>query len=152
LAKLVLIGLWACLVTLASSYGATYWKTSHEKAASPETSILELEYKKTKEFNVPKITDGVVQGYIVVKLSYSLNSGTAKELPTAPEAYLLDEAFRLVYSDDSIDFNNLKKYDLQKMTKTLVQNVNVRMNSPIIKDVLIQEFDYVTKSDLKKQL
>jgi hypothetical protein len=152
LAKLVLIGLWACLVTLASSYGATYWKSAHEKTASPESSILDLEYKKTKEFNVPKITDGVVQGYIVVKLSYSLIPGAAKGLPDAPEAYLLDEAFRIVYSDDSIDFSNLKKYDLPKMTKTLVQNVNARMNSPIIKDVLIQEFDYVTKSDLKKQL
>ncbi|WP_158816259.1 hypothetical protein [Methylocapsa sp. S129] len=151
--KLVLVGVWACLMTLASSYGASYWKASQEKAAAAVAQASpNVEYKKTKEFNVPKIADGAIQGYIIAQLSYSVDSSAPKNLATPLEAFLLDEAFRYIYADDSMDFNNMKKYDLQKLTKTLVQNVNTRLNANVVKEVLIQEFNYMTRSDMKKQM
>lgn len=150
--KLVLIGVWACLMTLASSYAATYWKASQEKVAVVEPSSQNVEYKKTKEFTVPKIADGAIQGYIITQLAYSIDAKAPKNLAAPLESFLLDEAFRAIYTDDTIDFNNFKKYDLQKLTKTLVQNVNTRMNASVVKDVLIQEFNYMTRADMKKQM
>jgi flagellar basal body-associated protein FliL len=152
LVKLVIVGLWACLMTLASSYAATYWKAVHGKAANAEQAAQNVEYKKTKEFTVPKIADGGIQGYIIVQLSYSLDSAVQRNVTAPPEAFLLDEAFRYIYDDDSIDFNNLKKYDLPKMTKALMENVNARLNCALVKDVLISEFNYMSRSDVKKQL
>ena len=150
--KLVLIGLWACLMTLASSYGASYWKASQERAASAGQSSQTIEYKKTKEFTVPKISDGAIQGYVIVQLSYSMDAAALKSANAPPEVFLLDEAFRYIYADDTVDFNNLKKYDFQKFAKNMIQNVNARMNGSILKDVLIQEFNYMSKTDMKKQL
>jgi flagellar basal body-associated protein FliL len=150
--KLVLVGVWACLVTLASSYGATAWKANQEKAAAAVQATQSVEYKKTKEFTVPMISEGAIQGYIIAQLTYSVDSNAPKNLAVPLESFLLDEAFRYIYSDDAIDFNNLKKYDLQKLTKVLIQNVNTRLNSAIVKDVLIQEFSYMTRSDMKKQM
>jgi len=149
--KLVLIGLWACLVTLAASYGGSYWKAS-QKAAAADSSTQVIEYKKTKEFTVPKISEGIVQGYIIVQLSYALDPAAVKNSNAPPEVFLLDEAFRYIYADDTLDFNDLKKYDLQKFTKAMIQGVNTRLNSPIIKDILIQEFNYMSKGDMKKQI
>ena len=146
--KLVLIGIWACLMTLASSYAATYWKASQEKVAAAEPSSQNVEYKKTKEFTVPKIADGAIQGYIITQLAYSSTLATFAEnhVTAPPEAFLLDEAFRYIYADDSMDFNNMKKYDLQKLTKTLVQNVNTRLNANVVKDVLISGIQLHVKS------
>jgi hypothetical protein len=152
MAKLVLIGVWACLMTLASSYAATYWKANQAKLASAEQSSKSVEYKKTKEFTVPKIFNGEIQGYIVAQLSYAVDLEVQKTITAPPEAFLLDEAFRYIYNDDSVDFNDLKKYDLQKMTKSLIQSVNVRLNGNLVKDVLIQEFNYMSRLDVKKQL
>ena len=152
MAKLVLVGIWACLMTLASSYAATYWKGLHGKAANAEQAAQSLEYKKTREFTVPKVSDGAIQGYIIVQLSYSVDPVVQKSVSAPPEVFLLDEAFRYVYNDDSIDFSNLKKYDLQKLTKTLIENVNARLNCALVKDVLISEFNYMSKTDVKKQL
>jgi hypothetical protein len=101
---------------------------------------------------VPKISDGTIQGYVIVELSYSLDTGAIKNANAPPEVFLLDEAFRYIYADDTIDFDNMKKYDLQKFTKNLVQSVNARMGGAIVKDVLIQEFNYMTKQDMKKQI
>lgn len=152
MAKLVLIGFWACLMTLASSYAATYWKSTQPKAAAAEQSSPNIEYKKTKEFTVPKLSNGQIQGYIIAQLSYAVDSNIQKTISAPPEAFLLDEAFRYIYNDDSIDFNNLKKYDLQKLTKTLMQSVNTRLNGNLVKDVMIQEFNYMSHLDVKKQL
>jgi hypothetical protein len=149
--KLVLIGFWACLMTLASSYAATYWKSAQGKAASAE-QVQNVEYRKTREFTVPRISDGAIQGYIIAQLSYSIDASVSKNQSAPLDAFLLDEAYRYIYSDDSIDFGTLKKYDFPKFKKTLIQNVNARLDSNLIKDVLIQEFTYMTKSDLKKQL
>jgi hypothetical protein len=152
MAKLVLVGIWACLMTLASSYAATYWKGLHGKAANAELAAASLEYKKTKEFTVPKVADGAIQGYVIVQLSYAVDPAVQKNVAAPPEAFLLDEAFRYIYNDDGIDFNNMKKYNLLKLTKTMTDNVNARLNCALVKDVLISEFNYMSKSDVKKQL
>ena len=152
MAKLVLIGFWACLTTLASSYAATHWKAAQVKAAMAEQATKSIEYKKTKEFTIPKISNGEIQGYIVAQLSYAEDEELAKHVAAPPEAFLVDEAFRYIYNDDSVDFGNLKKYDLQKLTTALKQSVNARLNASLVKDVLIQEFNYMSRSDVKKQM
>lgn len=153
MAKLVLIGLWACLMTLASSYAVTNWKTNQAKAAiiAAKTS-KNVEYRKTKEFTVPKIVGGEIQGYIVVQLSYAVDAELIKTVSTPPEPFLVDEAFRYIYNDDSIDFSDLTKYDLQKFTKALTGIVNKRLNANLVKDVLIAEFNYMSRLEVKKQL
>jgi hypothetical protein len=152
MAKLVLVGFWACLMTLASSYAATYWKAEQSKAANAEQSSKNIEYRKTKEFTVPKISNGEIQGYIVAQLSFAVDAEVEKHVSAPPEAFLLDEAFRYIYNDDSMDFDNLRKYDLQKLTTSLKQSVNARLNANLVKDVLIQEFNYMSRSDIKKQI
>lgn len=150
--KLILVGVWACMMTLASTYAASAWKAAQEKAAAAAPVGPNIEFKKTKEFTVPKIADGAIQGYVIAELSYSLDPAAPKDLAAPIETLLLDEAFRYIYADDSIDFNNMKKYDLPKMTKTLAQNVNARLNGAVVKDVGIQEFNYMTRADMKKQM
>jgi flagellar basal body-associated protein FliL len=151
--KLILVGVWACLMTLASTYAASMWKANQEKAAAAAAQAApNIEYKKTKEFTVPKISDGAIQGYVIAELSYSVDPAAPKELAGPLDTLLLDEAFRYIYADDFVDFNNLKKYDLAKMTKILAQNVNARLNSSVVKDVTIQEFNFMTRSDMKKQM
>jgi hypothetical protein len=150
--KLVLVGFWACVMTLASIYAATNWKASQAKAAIAAQSSKNIDYKKTKEFTVPKIANGEIQGYIVVQLSYAVDAEVLKTVSAPPEPFLVDEAFRYIYDDDSIDFSDLKKYDLQKLTKALIALVNKRLNANLVKDVLIQEFNYMSRMDVKKQL
>jgi hypothetical protein len=150
--KLVLIGVWACVMTLASTYAASTWKAAQAAKAKEGAPAHAIQFLKTREFTVPKIADGAIQGYIITQLTFSVDADVAKTVDAPPEAFLLDEAFRAIYVDDAIDFNNLKKFDLQKFGKNLVATVNARMNAPILKEVLIPEFNYMTKADMKKQL
>ena len=69
-----------------------------------------------------------------------------------PDAFIVDEAFRYVYDDPSIDFDHLETFDLTKMTKALIKNVNARLGADVITDIGIQEFTFLTVAQAKARL
>ena len=96
--------------------------------------------RKTPEINVPRIKDGAIKGYAVILLSYTVDFGALKKAEIAPDSILVDEAFRYVYNDETIDFDHLDRFDFSKMSKALVRAVNERVKSEVLLDVGVQEF------------
>ena len=149
--RIIMIGFWACLTTLAAGYATTHFRAMATHPAVAEATVPK-ELKKTKEFNVPKIRDGVVKGYVVAQLSYVVDNAAAAKAPLPPDAFIVDEAFRYVYDDPSIDFDHLETFDLTKLTKTLIKNVNARLGADVITDIGIQEFTFLTVAQAKARL
>ena len=148
--KIILVGFWACLTTLAAGYAVNHFRES--AAAAPAVPSTPRESKKTKEISVPKIRDGAVKGYIIAQLSYVVDSDAAKKSPVPAEAFVVDEAFRYIYDDQTIDFDHLEAFDLKKMTKALIANVNARMNGSVVVDIGIQELTFLTAAQAKQHL
>jgi hypothetical protein len=148
--KLIATCIWICLVTASAGYAGAMWKFAQAddggKAAKPE----KVEYKKTRPLNVPIIAKGSVAGYVVAQFGYTVVADSAKELSVPPEVFLLDEAFQTLYSDDKLDFHHLEKYDVAGLTKSLVDKVNHRLNKDVLKDVLVEELNFVAKEDIPK--
>ncbi len=149
--KIILVGFWACLTTLAAGYAI-----SHLREANLKPSIAAVaaprESKKTKEINVPKIRSGAVKGYIVAQLSYIVDSAVAKKSPLPPDAFVVDEAFRYLYDDNTIDFDHLDTFDLNKMKKALIKNVNARLSAEVVLDMGIEEFAFLSAAQAKQRL
>jgi hypothetical protein len=149
--KIILVGFWACLTTLAAGYAMSHLR---EAVAKPPVAAAASarESRKTKEINVPKIRDGTVKGYVVAQLSYVVDTAAIKKSPVPPDAFVVDEAFRYLYDDSTIDFDHLDAFDLNKMTKTLIKNVNARLNAEIVVDMGIQEFTFLSSAQAKQHL
>lgn len=148
--KVVLVGLWVIIVALGATYGAAVYlpvQTSSAKAAAVPSG---LQYDKTRVLNIPMIADGVVQGFVAVQFAFTLDGATLKSLKVPPEIYLLDEAFRTIYTDERLDFHHLEKYDLAKLTSHLVEATNAHLGAPLIKEVLIENFSYIDKDGNKR--
>ena len=100
------------------------------------------------------IADGKLQGYIVARFAYTLDfsEGTERRFAVTPEPFLLDEAFRDIYSEPDARLSCIStKVDLTKLTKDLVKNVNTRLAGERVADyVLVEEFNYVSKEDMSK--
>ncbi len=149
--KIILVGFWACLTTLAAGYAMNHIR---EAGAKPQVAAAESprETKKTKEINVPKIRDGVVKGYVVAALSYVVDPAAAKKNPIPPDAFIVDETFRYIYDDNGIDFDHLDTFDLNKMRTTLIKNVNARLGAEVVVDMGIQEFTFLSAAQAKQRL
>ena len=145
-----MMGVWACLVTAGASLGMSYWKEAQQTPPARQDYLEGLVYEKTKVINVPMIAEGSVQGYIVAQLVFTADAKTLRQSPVPPEAFLVDEAFRKIYGDQKLDFKNLVRYDLAQFTQTLRMQVNKRLQSDVVQEVLVQDFNYVSKDQIRR--
>ncbi len=147
--KLLGIGVWACLVTLAASYGAIEWQRYVAGTPSVGGEEHTIEEIRTKAINVPIIADGAVQGYIVAQFVFTVDTKNLTGTSVRPDVYLLDEAFKTIYAGEKVNFRQLKKQDLPSLAKQLGENVNKRLGAPVVQDVLIDQLSYVPKGEAR---
>ena len=124
--KTILAGLWACLVTLGACYAAVSWQAGHAAApeAEPERLYGGLETVRTRMISVPVIRSGAIQGYVMAQFSFTADAATLKRLSLKADVVVLDEAFKAIYSEDVLDFRNMKKQDLGGLVKRIVEGSN----------------------------
>jgi hypothetical protein len=144
--KPFLVGLWALIVALSASYAVAMidvpGKTGGDGAKAPT-----LQLEKTRVLNVPMIAGGAIRGFVVAQFNYTVDATKAKSVSVAPDVFLLDEAFRTIYTDDHLDFMHLEKYDVNGLTKHLVTATNQRLGAEVVRDVLIQDFTFISKEE-----
>ncbi|RYC32361.1 hypothetical protein D3273_08180 [Lichenibacterium minor] len=148
--KLVFAGLWVTAVALGTAYGVALYlpgASDAAKAAAPPPPVLQSQ--KTRVINVPMVIDGALRGFMAAQFVFTEDSNVLKTLQVPPDVYLLDEAFRAIYSDTALDPHHVERYDLQKLTARLVKGTNDRLGAPLIKDVLIENFSYIDKDVTK---
>lgn len=144
--KTFVVGLWVLLVSLGTSF-AVATQGGDGGSSQPAADKPSLQLEKTRVLNVPIIADGAVRGFIVAQFNYTVDAAKAKSVPVSPEAFLLDEAFRTIYTDDHLDFLHLEKYDVGALTSHLVASANQRLGARIVHDVLIQDFTFISKEE-----
>lgn len=147
--RLVLIGMWVCAITLLSAYGTASWLTRSDDGAAEAALWEGLRYEKTQPINVPMIRDGKLNGYTVVQLVYTADSVRLKAMPVPPGLFVADEALKLLYGDDSIDLDHLQRYDLKAFAAAVREKVNVRLESDIIRDVLVEQLSYFARDAMR---
>lgn len=146
--KNVIAGFWVCAVTLGSCYVAVTWVIG--KAPAEEQPHYEgLQYKKLPPLNIPIIAEGAVQGYVVANFVFTADSKTLREISVPPEAFIQDEVFRYVYSDDTLDFKRLSRYNVNGMISNVRERINKRLGAEIVKEILVENFNFVNKEDIR---
>jgi len=149
--RLVLAGLWVCILTAGTSYAVAYWKENGSALSAKDEYLEGLQHLKTRVLSVPMVENGAVQGYIVARFAYTVEAKTMHQLAVPPEPYVVDEAFRRIYADERLDFRKLARYDLSILTAAIKQRVNERMQAEIVQDVLIEDFNYVSREEFQRK-
>lgn len=148
IARLVLLGLWVCAVTLASSYVTATWRA--ETPPRPEVPELEgLDYEETSPVHVPILANGEVQGYVAAQLVFTIDARTLRQMTVKPHAFIQDEVLRTIYSDIKVDFTRLERVDIDALLQGVKARVNARLGADLIRDMLVKDFNYIRKDQLR---
>jgi hypothetical protein len=145
LIKVVLVGAWACFVTLAAGTAMNHFRATPGDVAAPADGKIEA--RKTKEINVPKLKNGVVRGYVIAQLAYSVDSAKLDGKSELVDLALVDEAFKYLFPDENVDVDQIEKFDAKRMTQTILSGVNKRIGVDAVTDVGVQEFVFEQASD-----
>jgi hypothetical protein len=147
----LLAGVWICVVALGTSYGVTKWKLGEVAAQADVKPIKKAgELRKLKSITVPLVTNGQVQGYLVAQLAYMIDADAAKNFDSQPDAFVADEAFRLLYADEKLDYKNLERFDIPRFAAGVKANANARLKADVVVDILVQEFNYIGVEEVRK--
>jgi hypothetical protein len=143
----IIVGIWACVVSLGATYGGVYWRT---QASAPAEAAHEekMDIRKIRPITVPIISDGLLRGYVSAEFNVVGPKADAHSKGLDPETFFMDEAFKIIYSESKIDFTKIKKADLSSLTSQITANVNQRMGHMVVKETLIKNITFVSREDM----
>lgn len=145
--RIAIIGLWICAVAL----GSLYFAVKQNSATAAVTSQAQpLDDGKTEVFSIPIIIDGVVQGYVVTQLIYTLDSGVKASVKVPVASFINDEIFRQFYGHYS-DVKDVQKVKFDEVKQAIIDGVNARFPEPLVKDLLVQQFNYISSKEIRDQ-
>lgn len=146
--RIVIIGLWICAVALGSLYFAVQQNSA--TAAVTSHDAQPLDDGKTEVFSVPIIIDGAVQGYVVTQLIYTIDSAVKASVKTPVSFFINDEIFRQFYGHYS-DVKEVEAVKFEDVKQAIIDGVNARFPEPLVKDLLIQQFNYISSKEIRDQ-
>ncbi len=139
------LSLWIVGATLAAVYfGATLSFNSSHQEPNAEEGPAQMTFKAV---TVPIIANGAMQGYVLAQVTLTMKRGLLKTLPQPPDLAVADAIFKTLYAEEQVDFKNLKKQDLDKLSKAILESVNSRAGKPVAENVFIQELHYLSKQE-----
>lgn len=148
--KLLFAGVWLCGVVFVSSHLAADWRASRlASAGGDETYFAGIVYEKTRPISVPIVRDGAITGYVMAQFVYTIDTEDLRRLGVPPESFVLDETFRRLFADESIDFANLRAFDMKAFLEGLTEDVNARIGAPVIRELLVEEFNFVDPAQIR---
>lgn len=148
--KFVGAAVWICIATLVAVYFS--FQMSGPKPENPENEgapKISVETVKTDVMSVPLIRDGLVGGYFLARLVFTVDSKELKKLTVPPEAIITDEVYSYIYSDPNLDFTKVASLDLDAFRSGMRDSINKKLQQELVRDVLIEQIDYLTKDDIR---
>ena len=148
--KLVLTGVWICVITLASVY------FSMQMAAAPRVDedaarAAALELIKGTQTTIPVIRDGAVKGYFLTRVSFTADAErVAKQVVPIADA-ITDELYTLLVGERMADIENLDRFDVEAFRTKIRDGLNTRFGEPIIDRVLVEQIDYIAKAEVNSK-
>ncbi|HWK67473.1 MAG TPA: hypothetical protein VNS34_21300 [Rhizobiaceae bacterium] len=147
--KFIVAALWLCGVTV----GAIFFSFSQEgqktaAAEAPAPFFGGLDYVKADLISVPLIRNARVDGYVLAQLVYTAEPQELRKLSVPIQNLLADQAYSFIYADPAFD---MAKFDLAGFKTGLRDSINKRVGSQLIHEVLIEQIDYLPKTDIRNK-
>lgn len=146
--KIFAIGLWVCIVALGSSVaGIKVSSQPKEEPAQQETGPA-FDYDRTDVISVPILTDDHVSGYVISQLIYTVDNGVKRQWKVPLGFYINDEVFSIFYGAYS-NARSVERVKFDDVKKQILDGVNKRFPQPIIKDILVEQFNYLPADQVR---
>ncbi len=147
--KLILTGLWVCIVTLGAVYFSV--QMSAPKPPVDEATLLKekSELVKGESINVPVLAGGSVEGYFLTRISFMMDKEKIKGVHLPVSEMMTDELFTLLVGNKMVDLGDTKAFDLKTFRDSIKTTLNKKFGDEYVLDVLVEQLDYLSKDDIR---
>ncbi len=149
--KLILVGVWICVLTLGSVYFSMQMAAAPRVDEEAAARAAALDLVRGSQATIPVISDGAVKGYFLTRLSYTANRELAAKQPVPMGEMITDELYTLLVGQRMIDVEKIDSFDVDGFRSTIKDGINKRLGAEVIEDVLVEQIDYIAKLEVGKE-
>lgn len=114
-----------------------------------DTSV-KINHERTGLISVPVMVNGKVAGYVIAQLVYTVDTEAKKQLSVPLGLFVNDEVFRVFFGSYS-DTREIEKVEFDDVKRQIIDGVNQRFPEPVIKDILVERFNFVSAEQVRAQ-
>jgi len=144
--KIVLIGVWVCIISLGGVYAAV--TLSGDPGAEIAKPVTPPAYVAGETLSIPVVSEGAVTGYFLTKVSVMVDQEKAAttHIPIAP--YVTDELYTILVGNKMIDLPKAGDLDVEGLRNKIKDDLNARAGDALVTAVIFEQLDYLSKADL----
>lgn len=150
--KLIISGVWICALSLGSVYFSMQMASSTPKTTEQNPYFGGLDYLKSDVISIPVISDGIVHGYFLTRLVFTVDTKELSAMSIPPKDLITDELYTFLVGNRVIDFPKMDNFDVAAFRKGLKAALNKRIGKDVFHDVMVEQIDYLTKQDIRSNL
>ncbi len=147
--KFVLAALWISAATAGAIFLSFSMQQPKPEVAVEPGAFGGLDYVSSGIISVPLLEAGRVKGYFLSRLVYTAESAKLAQVKLPMEAVLSDTVYSHLYANPQIDFSDRDTIDLDAFRNGIKTAINARIGEEIIRDVLVEQFDYLAKNEVQ---
>lgn len=147
--KLLIAGVWVCLVTLGSVYFTVYMATAPAAVSDEEARKAQLQLVRGEAVTIPLIADGAVKGYFLGRMSFMMDKEKITGVDLPMTELMTDELFTLLVGNKMVDLGNTGAFDLEAFKASIKDDLNKRLGDTMIEEVLVEQLDYLAKEHVR---
>ena len=147
--KLIVAALWISVATTGAMLFAFNSARQADEIAQDgqPTAFNGLDYVKAGIISVPVFDKGKVHGYFLARLVFVAEGRRLAQLRLPAEALLSDAVYSQLYANPQIDFTSRDTLDIDAFRQTIREGVNQRLGEELIRDILVEQVDYLPKEE-----
>jgi len=147
--KFIAAALWICAVTLGAVFYSFQAAGERGVGETPKPMLGGLDYVKTDMISVPLLRNGIIDGYFLTKLVYTVEPAEIKKLSIPAQALMTDQVYSYLYANPQIDFTKKESIDLDACRKSIRDTINTRVGVELVHEVLIDQVNFLSKDEIR---
>jgi hypothetical protein len=147
--KLLLTGLWVCIVTLGAVYFSVQMSAAPAAVDEEARKRELLEFVRGETITVPMIADGSITGYFIGRISFMMEKAKVKDVKLPMTELMTDQLYTLLVGNRMVDLSHPGAFDLEKFRATIKADMNQKLGDEIVAEVLVEQLDYMSKDDIR---
>lgn len=147
--KFIVAAIWICVVTIGAMVYSFQSSAAKPDSGTEPAFFGGLDYVKTDVISVPVLQKGIINGYFIARLVYTVEPEKMRKLSIPAQSVIVDEVYTYLFSHPQTDFSKADKVDLDVFRTGIKDSVNKRVGDTLIHEVLIEQIDYLSKADIR---
>lgn len=147
--KSVLLSMWLMGLVAGSVFFFSQAGKEGESIDPARASILDQEFIKIDSLTAAIIRSGAVRGYLILDLVVGIENGKRSTVAVTLDFLLRDLILQQINANKDLDIFKLDEFDLETFSDGIRVGINERVETELVKSVLVQKFDFISIEDVR---